>query len=489
MKRIPKEENPRKIEFYIKNYPELSKEEQIKKHKKYIKSQNFRYIEYYQDKYPELSLEEQEKLRQKALLSEKPYNIEYWIKRNKDKSLDEINILFQNFINEDKIKKLSPYKIEYYRYYHPDWSEEKCLEETKKYRQSKCPQNINYWINKYPDLSIEECENLRKNDIKNKRLNYKSSIGYWEENYPNWTPEQREEQRKYYGAISNQRNIKYWEYHYPNLSHEEHLKMLQNAKDRYAVNQPRNFGHKNGMHKSNTTQEKRNSCCPWHEDFYKKRYPNLSEEEREKLRQDLINRTQNNITYNTTLEYYLNKGMCKEEAEEALKERQATCRLEKYIKRYGQEEGYKKWEERQCKWKSSLQQSFIQNRGQKYIVQSIFAEEAILNICNQLNIEVPKKELFLPSENNRRGYLYDFNYKNKIIEFNGDYWHCNPKTWKSKDFHNTMKITAQEKWDNDKIKFENAINKGYQVLVIWESEYKENKDATIKKCIEFLTND
>lgn len=30
MKKIPKEENPRKIEFYIKNYPELSKEEQEK---------------------------------------------------------------------------------------------------------------------------------------------------------------------------------------------------------------------------------------------------------------------------------------------------------------------------------------------------------------------------------------------------------------------------------------------------------------------------
>ena len=48
-------------------------------------------------------------------------------------------------------------------------------------------------------------------------------------------------------------------------------------------------------------------------------------------------------TFDRKIEYYLKKGLNEEEAKLALKERQTTFSLEKCIKKYGFEEGTKKW--------------------------------------------------------------------------------------------------------------------------------------------------
>lgn len=56
----------------------------------------------------------------------------------------------------------------------------------------------------------------------------------------------------------------------------------------------------------------------------------------------------------TQLGYWLKKGFSEEEAKEKLKERQNTNSLEKFIERYGEVEGPKKWRERQQKWQTTL---------------------------------------------------------------------------------------------------------------------------------------
>jgi G:T-mismatch repair DNA endonuclease (very short patch repair protein) len=43
-------------------------------------------------------------------------------------------------------------------------------------------------------------------------------------------------------------------------------------------------------------------------------------------------------------------------------------------------------------------------------------------------------------------------------------------------------------WERDRIKIEFAESKGFQVLVVWESEYKQNKLETIRRCNEFVNN-
>mgnify|MGYP003641888982 CR=1 FL=1 len=65
----------------------------------------------------------------------------------------------------------------------------------------------------------------------------------------------------------------------------------------------------------------------------------------------------------------------------------------------------------------------------------------------------------------------DFKYGNKIIEFDGDYWHSKPEQIKK-----------------DKLRDEYLIGKGYKILRVKESEYKMGKDKTINECIKFLNN-
>jgi len=85
-----------------------------------------------------------------------------------------------------------------------------------------------------------------------------------------------------------------------------------------------------------------------------------------------------------------------------------------------------------------------------------------------------------------QAFAYDFIFKDKIIEFNGDYWHCNPKLYEP-DFYNKVKQkTAQEIWENDKIKKECAEFYGYKLLYVWEYDYINDKENIIKKCMKFL---
>ena len=41
-------------------------------------------------------------------------------------------------------------------------------------------------------------------------------------------------------------------------------------------------------------------------------------------------------------------------------------------------------------------------------------------------------------------------------------------------------------WDKDKRKIKLAKEHGFDVLVVWDSEYKKNKKEIINKCKEFL---
>ena len=86
-------------------------------------------------------------------------------------------------------------------------------------------------------------------------------------------------------------------------------------------------------------------------------------------------------------------------------------------------------------------------------------------------------------------FSYDLTIGNKIIEFNGDFWHMNPYMYDSDYVHPYSNLSAEEKWAIDEIKLNCAFQNGYEVLTIWEQEYNENKEATIQKCVEFLTND
>ena len=74
------------------------------------------------------------------------------------------------------------------------------------------------------------------------------------------------------------------------------------------------------------------------------------------------------------------------------------------------------------------------------------------------------------------------NFDRKIaIEYNGDYYHCNPRTWKPNQFNKSIKMIASKKWKLDRLRKYQLIKRGYKVIIIWESKWKKNKNYYINK--------
>lgn len=77
----------------------------------------------------------------------------------------------------------------------------------------------------------------------------------------------------------------------------------------------------------------------------------------------------------------------------------------------------------------------------------------------------------------------------KIIEFNGDFWHGNPNKYSKNDiisYPDNKKVLVEDLWKRDEIKNNFAESKGFEVLTIWEAEYRKDENNMIKKCLDFL---
>ena len=53
-------------------------------------------------------------------------------------------------------------------------------------------------------------------------------------------------------------------------------------------------------------------------------------------------------------------------------------------------------------------------------------------------------------------------------------------------YNSQLKMTAKQKWDYDKEKEDIIVKKGFKIMSIWESEFKNDKEKTIQKCIDFI---
>lgn len=64
--------------------------------------------------------------------------------------------------------------------------------------------------------------------------------------------------------------------------------------------------------------------------------------------------------------------------------------------------------------------------------------------------------------------------KNMIVEYFGDYWHCNPIKYDKTYYHTQVHKTAEEIWKFDNERIDEFTKNGYVVKIIWESELKSN---------------
>lgn len=68
-----------------------------------------------------------------------------------------------------------------------------------------------------------------------------------------------------------------------------------------------------------------------------------------------------------------------------------------------------------------------------------------------------------------------------ILEYHGDYWHCNPSVY-DKDYYNQKKKKfAHELWSKDSKRKTRLEKLGYKVLVFWESDLRKLTDSQIKE--------
>src|SRR5690606_19967799 len=77
-----------------------------------------------------------------------------------------------------------------------------------------------------------------------------------------------------------------------------------------------------------------------------------------------------------------------------------------------------------------------------------------------------------------------------VIECNGDVWHANPEIYKPNDiiYKYTGPTEASYIWKFDQSRIEQIESFGYKVLIIWESEYKSNRQLTEKKILDAIKN-
>lgn len=76
--------------------------------------------------------------------------------------------------------------------------------------------------------------------------------------------------------------------------------------------------------------------------------------------------------------------------------------------------------------------------------------------------------------------------RKKIIEFHGDYWHCNPAKYSADFIHPHSGLSAKEIWKRDFYKIKCALDRGFSVKIVWWSDYENNKDEIIEECATWL---
>lgn len=256
---------------------------------------------------------------------------------------------------------------------------------------------------------------------------------------------------------------------------------------------------KSGCVESITPEEYKNRFpnAPIMVDSLKKLFSNTEQSIKEKYGEDDGDKRWKNYqkvqAETNTFEYKAKKyNISKQEFDEYNKSRSST--LENFIERYGEEVGLDKWDEycERQRYTTTLEY-FIEKYGE------VEGQERFDRFClgrnltykKQSNLEViayeeiknilPLIEMSIRLENPYYG-PYDFGniHKKKLIEFYGTYWHTDPRFYVDEYIRKQGNLTAKKIRERDQAKRTYAENNGYSVFIIWEYDWKNNKEIVIE---------
>ena len=185
------------------------------------------------------------------------------------------------------------------------------------------------------------------------------------------------------------------------------------------------------------------------------------------------------------LEYFIEKYGEKEGTKKYNKVcSQKSLSLTNFIRKYGDEEGkakYKEYLRRTSIGYSKESQELFQMLDKKigkYAIENSFFY--LKNYEQEISIDLGNCK--------SKVFKLDYVLSNKVIEFNGDFWHANPLIYKANDVIplKNKPMLVSDIWKHDQERLQKIEDFGYKVLVVWENEYISNIEQTIQKCLEFL---
>ena len=172
-----------------------------------------------------------------------------------------------------------------------------------------------------------------------------------------------------------------------------------------------------------------------------------------------------------------------EKGEELFRKLKDNISLKSKIEKYGEEKGtkiYNAYIENLKQRAKDLNFAARFNSAQWYskVSQELFWKILDLNDLQDDEIYFAEHngEWFIYDNERKNISKFDFKYKNKIIEFNGDYWHRNPKIYTQ-----DVEITQRDNYKHNLVK-----NNNFELLIIWENDYYLKQKETLNICIEFL---
>ena len=142
--------------------------------------------------------------------------------------------------------------------------------------------------------------------------------------------------------------------------------------------------------------------------------------------------------------------------------------------------------------KEEIKKKYIKTSLERYGVPNTFGlvqspsgiAMAFLNEIEQLaNVKI-LRETWLGNKIMVDGYVPT---SKIVLEFFGNFWHCNPQTWTADQWHPQVKKTAAEIWKRDADRKLDLERRGYRVLVVWESEHLSNPKEIVEKIASVLT--
>jgi predicted CoA-binding protein len=183
-------------------------------------------------------------------------------------------------------------------------------------------------------------------------------------------------------------------------------------------------------------------------------------------------------TIPTQIDYWLGKGYTKEQAKQKLKERQTTFSLDLCIKKYGDKKGKEIWKERQKKWLDNYKKLNYSKISQELFwclydkIKNDFNNIYFAQLGKRKGKDISGKNHEYFKILSDRNVFFDFFIKdvNKIIEFDGDYWHNE----------------ARGNVKRDKLRDEAIKKEGYQILHIKERDWKQDQLQVIEQCLRYI---